>query len=144
MPRNGSPSAISSAAAPAANGTGRRMIACERRYQKPPRSPEASRCSEACQRFGLSAFTRGPSAARIAGSSVSETSAAISAHATPPTPIEYRKRSGKTSRAASAAATVTDENSTVRPAVAIVARRAGPVSSPRSSSSRKRETMNSE
>jgi hypothetical protein len=39
---------------------------------------------------------------------------------------------------------VIEENSTVRPAVAIVARRAAAVSSPRSSSSRKRETMNSE
>ena len=75
-PRNGSPSAISSAEAPTATGTGRRMTRCESRYQKPPRSPDASRCSAACQRFGLSAFTRGPSAARIAGSSVSETSAA--------------------------------------------------------------------
>ena len=87
-PRNGSPSTISSAAAPAAIGTGRRMTRCESRYQKPPRSPEASRCSAAWKRFGLSAFTRGPSAARIAGSSVSDTSAAISAQSTPPTPIE--------------------------------------------------------
>jgi hypothetical protein len=52
------------------HGTGRRMIMCERRYQKPPRSPEASRWMAACQRRGLSAFTRGPSAARMAGSSV--------------------------------------------------------------------------
>ena len=88
IPKNGMPSTISRRAAPAANGTGRRMIACERRYQKPPRSPEASRCSAACQRFGLSAFTRGPSAARIAGSSVVATSAAISAQISPPTPIE--------------------------------------------------------
>ena len=86
--RNGIPSTISSVEAPTAIGTGRRMTRCDRRYQKPPRSPEASRCSAAWKRFGLSAFTRGPSAARIAGSSVSETSAAISAQITPPTPIE--------------------------------------------------------
>ena len=88
MPRNGIPSTISSVAAPAATGTGRRMIVCDRRYQKPPRSPEASRWIDSCQRRGLSAFTRGPSAARMAGSSVVATSAAISAHTSPPTPIE--------------------------------------------------------
>ena len=120
------------------------MTACERRYQKPLRSSRASRASDSRQRRGLSAFTRGPSAASIAGRIVSETSAAISAHTSPPTPIEYRKRWGKTSSAARAAATVTELKSTVRPAVAIVRASAAAVSAPRSSSSRKRETMNSE
>ena len=91
-----------------------------------------------------SAFTRGPSTASNAGSTVSETSAAISATAAPPIPIEYRNRCGNTVSDASAAATVTDENSTVRPAVASVRRSAADVSGWRSSSSRKRETTNSE
>ena len=83
------PSTIRSVAAPTATGTGRRMIECDRRYQKPPRSPEASRCSAACQRCGLSAFTRGPSAARMAGSSVVRHERGHQrARASPPTPIE--------------------------------------------------------
>ena len=142
--RNGRPMTISSVAVAIAIGPGRRITVRERRYHGPSWRCAASRCIAARQRFRLSAFTRGPSAASSAGSSVSETNAALSATRLPPTPIEYRKRSGKTSIEAIAAATVSAENSTVRPAVATVARTASAVSRSCSSSSRKRETMNSE
>ena len=135
---------MSSAAVLAATAPGRRITARERRYQKPDCSCAASRRRAARQRRGLSAFTRGPSTASRAGSSVSATSAATSATSAPPMPMEKRKRWGNTSSEDSAAATVTAENSTVRPAVRIVATSARRVSCVRSSSSRKRETMNSE
>ncbi len=57
-----------------------------------------------------------------AGRTISAIAAAISATSEPPTPIEYRKRCGKTSSEASAPATVSELKSTVRPAVAIVRR----------------------
>jgi hypothetical protein len=60
---------------------------------------------------------------------VSATVALSSATIAPPRPIEYRKRWGNTVSEASAAATVREEKSTVRPAVAIVrlmAARPGP------------------
>ena len=142
--RNGRPSAISATAATVAIGAGRRMTARDSRYQPPSCTCAASRLIATCQRLRLSALTRGPSAASSAGSTVSDTNAAVSATSTPPTPIEYRNRSGNTSIAAIAAATVTEENSTVRPAVRTVARSASAVPSARPISSRKRETMNSE
>ncbi len=144
MPRNGSPSAISSTAAPVATGTGWRITRHEWRYQKPLRSARASRAIASFQRFGPPALTRSPRIPSSAGSSVSDTPAAISAHSIPPTPIEYRKRWRKTISAASAAATVTAENATTRPAVASVTRSAASRSRPPASSSRKRLTMNSE
>jgi hypothetical protein len=85
---NGRPSAISSSVAAVAIGTGRRMTQRESRYQGPLRAPAASRASERRQRCGLSEFTRSPSAPSIAGSSVSDTTAAISAQMAPPTPME--------------------------------------------------------
>ncbi len=82
--RNGSPMAISSAAVRAAIGPGRFITHCENRYQGPSCTCEASRSSDCFQRLRLSEFTRGPSTASIAGSTVSETSAAVSATSTPP------------------------------------------------------------
>ena len=60
----------------------------------------------------------------------------MSATIVPPIPIEYRKRCGNTSREASAAATVSELNSTVRPAVAIVRRSASAPGPTAASSSR--------
>ena len=136
--------AISSAAVAAAIGPGRRITACEKRYHGPSRTCAASRCIETCQRLRLSEFTRGPSTASRAGSTVSDTTAAVSATSRPPTPIENRKRRSNTISDAIAAATVTALNATVRPAVRSVARSASLVSEPVASSSRKRETTNSE
>ena len=143
--RNGAPSAIRSTAAPVATGTGRRITRCEWRYQKPERSARASRAIASFQRRGPPALTRSPRIPSSAGSSVSDTAAAISAHSAPPTPIEYRKRWRKTISAASAHATVIAENATTRPAVRNVAASAASRSLARAaSSSRKRLTMNSE
>ena len=142
--RNGNPMAISSADADTATSTGRRITRCECRYQKPERSPAASRAIASFQRRGPPALTRSPSAPSNAGSSVSDTSAAISAHIAPPTPIEYRNRCRKTISAASAHATVTALNATTRPAVRSVTASASSRPFPDASSSRKRETMNSE
>ena len=62
----------------------------------------------------------------------------------PPYPMDLRKACGKTSSELIAAATVSAENITVRPAVAIVRTRACWVSSGVSAiSSRKRDTTNS-
>ena len=144
MFRNGAPSAIRSTAAPVAKPTGRRMTRWEWRYQKPLRSARASRAIASFQRRGPPAFTRSPSIPSSAGSSVSETTAAISAHSIPPTPMEYRKRWRKTISAASAAATVIALKATTRPAVRSVVRSAASRSEPAASSSRKRLTMNSE
>jgi hypothetical protein len=82
--RNGSPIAISSTAVAAAIGPGRRITACEKRYQGPACTCLASRSSASFQRFRPSAFTRGPRTASSAGSTVSDTSAAVSATSTPP------------------------------------------------------------
>jgi hypothetical protein len=72
----------------------------------------------------------------MAGSTVSETTIAMSATNTPPMPIEYRNRIGKTSSEASAAATVSELKSTVRPAVRSVRAIAEAPSPPSASSSR--------
>ena len=135
---NGIPIAISSTAAPIAIGAARRITSRDSRYQPP--APVAARA-----RPTRSELIRGPSAASSAGSRISDTAAAISATSMPPMPIENRNRCGKTISDASAAATVTALNRTVRPAVTIVVRSATAVLSPwRSISSRKREMMNSE
>jgi hypothetical protein len=69
------------------------------------------------QRASESEFTRVPSTASSAGSVTSAAVAASSATAAPPIPIENRKRCGNTSSDASAAATISAEKATVRPAV---------------------------
>ena len=63
---------------------------------------------------------RGPSTASRAGSRVRAAVIATSTAATPPYPIDRRNACGKMSSEASEAATISPENSTVRPAVAIV------------------------
>ena len=71
-----------------------------------------------------------PSRASTAGRKTSATPAPISDTSIPPRPIERRKLCGKTSSEASAAATVSELKSTVRPAVRSVSRSAfapGPV-----------------
>jgi hypothetical protein len=142
--RKGRPIAISSAAVTAAIGPGRRMTICEKRYHPPSCTCRASRSSDSFQRLRPSAFTRGPRTASIAGSTVSDTAAAVSATSTPPYPIENRNRRSNTISEPMAAATVMALNSTVRPAVRIVRRSASDVSTPFASSSRKRETTKSE
>ena len=68
---------------------------------------------------------------------------ATSTAAMPPKPIERRNTWGKNSSDASEIATVSPEKATVRPAVAIVVRRAASVSLPERTSSRNRLTTNS-
>ena len=68
---------------------------------------------------------------------------ATSTAAMPPKPIERRKTCGNSSSDASETATVSPENSTVRPAVAIVRAIASGVERPAPSSSRNRLTTNS-
>ncbi len=122
--RNGIPSAIRKAALSVAIGIGRLMTNRESRYQKPLRAGAASRSARRCRKRGASALTRGPRMLRMAGRITSATPAANSATSEPPIPIEYRNRCGKTISDASAAATVSEENRTVRPAVRMVARSA--------------------
>ena len=88
----------------------------------PPSGPRGS--AARWSRAGASAFTRSPSSARIAGSTIRATAQAISATIMPPSPIEKRKFCGNTISDAIAAATVSELNSTVRPAVARVRRSA--------------------
>ena len=133
--RNGTASTTSSAVAPIATGTGRRISACASRYQ-PPRSPRAARSAARRQRRGESAFTRSPSRTKSAGRTVSEISPASGATSPPAMPIERRKPSGKIASVAIAAATVTELKATVRPAVAIVRRTASAPGPSRASSSR--------
>jgi hypothetical protein len=130
IPKNGIPSAISSAELAAAIRPGRRMTSCESRYQNPSVAGRASRSARRRRNAGESALTRSPSTASTAGRTISAIAAAISATSEPPIPIEYRNRCGKTISDAIAPATVSDENSTVRPAVFSVRRIAsipGPV-----------------
>ena len=91
---------------------------------------------------------RRPSSSRIAGSTVNAASTATRTAATPPYPSDRRKFCGKISSEDIAAATVSPENSTVRPAVAIVTRIAladafGSSSGSWASSSRNRLITNS-
>ncbi len=74
-------------------------------------------------------MTRSPSTISSAGSAISATAQATAAVIAPATPIEYRKRAGKTSSDSIAAATVSELKITVRPAVCSVrvsASRPGP------------------
>ena len=82
--------------------------------------------------------TFGPSTASSAGRTVSAASIATSTAAIPPNPIERRNTCGKNSSEPSAIATVSPENATVRPAVAIVVTSADSVSLPARTSSRNR------
>ncbi len=77
-----------------------------------------------------------PSSSRIAGSTVSDTVAAIAATTRPAYPMERTASSGKNSRPDNATATVTAEKATVRPAERMVAATAGPVAAPAANSSR--------
>ena len=120
--RNGIPSAIRKAALAIAIRAGKRMTSCESRYQNPALAGRASRAARSRRKAGESALTRSPSSARIAGRTRSAIAAAIRATSAPPIPIEYRNRCGKTTSDASAPATVSELNRTVRPAVAIVRR----------------------
>ncbi len=88
MLKNGIPSAISRAALATAIRPGTRITSCESRYQKPCSSRRASRSARRRRKPGESAFTRVPSSARIAGSTIRATAAAIRATSDPPTPIE--------------------------------------------------------
>jgi hypothetical protein len=74
---------------------------------------------------------------------VSAATIATSTAAMPPNPIERRNISGNINSAASDTATVIPENTTVRPAVAIVRASASWTVACRGSSSRNRLTMNS-
>ena len=120
--RNGIPSAISTAALsmailPRAAGHELREPVPE-----PASAGRASRSAARWSRLGASALTRGPSADRIAGSTTSASVAATSATSAPAIPIEYRNRCGKIASDATAAATVSELNRIVRPAVASVRR----------------------
>jgi hypothetical protein len=136
------PSATSRVALASATRLGRRCTKRERRYQKPSRAPRASRSAARCIRFGASAFTRVPSSASTAGSTISATPQAMSATIMPPSPIEWRKFCGNTSSEAIATATVRELNSTDRPAVSTVRRSAWRPGPWTAISSRYRETMN--
>ena len=115
--KNGIPSAINKAALAIAIGAGRRMTRRDRRYQKPLSAGRASRSAARASRFGASALTRGPRTASSAGSTVSARLAASSATSAPAMPIEYRKRCGKMTSEATAAAIVSELKVIVRPAV---------------------------
>ncbi len=134
--KNGMPSAISSAALATATCAGRLVTNCARRYQAPLRAGRASRSAAWRSRRGESALTRGPSTASSAGSTVSASVAASSATIAPAIPIEYRNRCGKIASAATENATVTELNSTVRPAVWRVRRSASRPKPSRVASSR--------
>ncbi len=157
MRRNGEPNASSTITITATNATGRRITLLARRYQAPPASGSsrvrsalaaalwlARACRARARRSGRmrSAFTRGPSAASSAGSTVTAASTSTSTVATPPYPIERRKTSGNSIRLASAVATVMPDTATVRPAVAMVRATAASTESCLPSSSRNRLTMN--
>ena len=98
------------------------MTTLDKRYQKPSVMTEDSRSRRLCRRVGASAFTRVPSRTSRAGSTVSEIRPDSSATDAPPTPIEFRKFWGKSISAPVAPATVTELNTTVRPALARVRR----------------------
>ena len=133
--RNGSPSTTSRTVAAIATGHGRRIRACASRYQ-PPCSPAAVRSTARRQRGSAPAFTRRPSRTKRAGSTVSAISPASGPTRPPAIPIDWRNPSGKIATVATAAPTVIDENATVRPAVASVARTASAPGPWRASSSR--------
>ena len=133
-PVAGSATASISAAVTAATTPGRRMTPCARRCQRS--------CAAAAPRSCFGSSLR-PHSASSAGEIASAATAATIATVAPAIPIDCAKPSGKTVSVASAAATVADEKTTVRPAVAIVVRIASRWDAPPPSSSRNRVTRNS-
>ena len=98
----------------------------------------------AAQRHPTARRPGGPSTASSAGQQRSaRLTIATSTAAMPPKPMERRKTCGNSSSDASATATVSPENATVRPAVAIVRTTASVGAAPGASSSRNRLTTNS-
>ena len=142
MPANGMPTAIRAPAVIAAIGPGRRITNRDRRYQNPACAGRASRSAARCRRLGASALTRGPSTASSAGSTSRARAAATNATSAPAIPIEYRNRCGKIASEAIAAATVSELNRIVRPAVCSVRVSACLPNPWVADSSRYRETMN--
>ncbi len=131
IPSAGVASATSATTVTTATVPGCRITAWARRYQRPLSAGP-----------GFTFPRRCPVSMNSAGRRTTVDAPAISATTSPPTPIEIRKRCGKTVRHAIAAATVTALKTTVRPAVRIVRRTASGTSAPRPSSSRKRDTHN--
>ena len=86
---------------------------------------------------------RSPRSISTAGVITSDVTAAITTTPSPAYAKERRKYIGKIASAASARATVTAENATVRPAVCIVRKIADALSRPSATSSRYRVTSNS-
>jgi len=84
-----------------------------------------------------------PMRVNSAGRMSSATDAAANATTAPPMPIDLRNCCGKTTSESIAAATVSELNTTVRPAVDMATLTAPCTSRPACSSSRKRETRNS-
>ncbi len=91
---------------------GRRITACERRYQRP--------CS--ALRRGSRRASFAPHRPKITGEITSAAMAATTATVAPASPMDLMNPRGKTVSAASATATVLAEKATVRPAVRIVVR----------------------
>src|ERR1035437_2639289 len=118
MPRKGAPRASRNRPVATAKKAGRAITAAARRCQFPDVA-----LSSAALRRKESQSTRGPSRRRTAGSTVSAIKAATIVTAIPPYPIEYRKRWGKSSSEAIAAATVSELKMTVRPALRMVLRK---------------------
>ena len=103
-----------------ATAPGRRITACERRYQRPDVSDRPGRSLRP---------SLAPQTANIAGEITRAAVAATTATIAPAMPIDLMKPSGNAVSAARATATVAAENATVRPAVRIVvvmAPRVGP------------------
>ncbi len=98
------------------------MTARARRYQR----------SRPASTSGRASLT--PHSASSAGDTVTATTAATIATTAPAIPIDLRKPCGNSVSVASAQATVTAENSTVRPARIIVVTMASPTSAPPASS----------
>ncbi len=107
--------------------------------QNPPPSSDATR------RLNNRPFsTRGPRIASTAGSTTTAATAASPTTATPAYAKERRYANGKINSASNEIITVIALNTTVRPAVCMLRAIATRVDSPFTSSSRYRETMNSE
>ena len=105
---------------------GRRMTACERRYQRP-----CSALRRGCLRASFA-----PHRPNITGAITSAATAATMATVAPAIPMDLMNPRGNTVSAARATATVLAEKATVRPAVRIVVRTAPAVGPCVASSSR--------
>ncbi len=124
----GRASASITAAVTTATSPGRRITACESRYQAPSLSGRSGR------RRRLASFW--PQMANSAGEIVSAAAAATRATTAPAMPIDWRKPSGKRVSVIRAADTVAALKATVRPAVVMVVRIAAAPAPELSSSSR--------